>query len=57
MEKIVLDTSALIHIVRGNDTGQDIRDYVGKFESPQLIISVVSIAEVESFMVQIKGDG
>lgn len=54
MEKLVLDTSALIHIVRGNDTGQNIRDYVGTFESPQLIISVVSIAEVESFMVQIK---
>lgn len=54
MEKLVLDTSALIHIVRGNDTGRDIRDYVGKVESPQLIISVVSIAEVESFMAQIK---
>ena len=54
MEKLVLDTSALIHIVRGNDIGQNIRDYVATFESPQLIISVASIAEVESFMVQIK---
>jgi predicted nucleic acid-binding protein len=54
MEKLILDTSALIHNVRGNNTGQNIRDYVGKFESPQLIISVVSIAEVASFMVQNK---
>lgn len=54
MEKLVLDTAALIHIVRGNATRQKIRDFVGTFESPQLIISVVTIAEVESFMVQNK---
>lgn len=54
MEKLVLDTAALIHIVRGDATGQTIRGFVGTFETPQLIISVVTTAEVESFMVQNK---
>lgn len=54
MDKLVLDTSALLHIIRGNTTGRAIHDFVDTFVTPQLIVSVVTIAEVESFMVQKK---
>lgn len=52
MEKLVLDTSALLHIVRGKDTGKIIHDFISGLDAPQLLISVVTLAEVDSFMVQ-----
>lgn len=54
MTNLVLDTSILIHLNRGNEIAQKVREYVVTLNEPQIFISVVSIAEVESLMVQRK---
>ncbi|MEX2633657.1 MAG: type II toxin-antitoxin system VapC family toxin [Balneolales bacterium] len=52
MEKLVLDTNVIINLVRGNHIAQKVKDFVDSKETPQLFISVVSIAETESLVVQ-----
>lgn len=52
MEKLVLDTNVLIHLVRGNQVATAVKQFIDTKESPQLFISVVSIAEAESLVVQ-----
>lgn len=54
MKNIVLDTNILIHIVRGKNIAQQVSTYVKTIPDHQLFISVVSIAEAESLVVQRK---
>lgn len=52
MKNVVLDTNILIHINRGNAIANQVKEFVGKLEEPQLFITVVNIAEAESLVVQ-----
>lgn len=52
MEKILFDTNILIHLVRGNDIAKKIKTLIDSLSDPQLFISVVSLGEVESLVVQ-----
>lgn len=54
MTNILLDTNILIHLVRGNAIAQQVKNYVGSVNEPQLFVSVVNIAEAESLVVQWK---
>jgi predicted nucleic acid-binding protein len=54
MKNLVLDTNILIHINRGKEKAQKVREYVNTLTEPQIYISVVSIAEAESLVVQWK---
>lgn len=57
MERMLLDTNILVHLVRGSDTGKEIKSLVESFSDPQLFISVVSLAEAESLVVQWRWPG
>lgn len=53
MKNIVIDTCVLIHIVRDTITGKNCLDALQKFdEAPNIIISVVTKAELQSFILQ-----
>ena len=52
MKNVVLDTNILIHLNRGNAIANQVKEFVGKLDEPQLFISVVNIAEAESLVVQ-----
>ncbi len=53
MKNIVIDTCVLIHIVRETATGRNCLNALETFdESPNVIISVVTKAELESFIAQ-----
>ncbi len=52
MNNILLDTNILINLVRGNAIAQEVKEYVGTLNDPQLFVSVVNIAEAESLMLQ-----
>ena len=54
MEKFLLDTNVIIHLVRGNPTARKVKTYIDGFTDPHLFISVVSLAEAESLVVQWK---
>lgn len=48
MNYIVLDTCSILHILRGNDLGKKINEYLETIENPILVISVVTKAELNS---------
>lgn len=52
MKNILLDTNILIQLNRGREKAQEVREYVNSIAEPQIFISVVSIAEAESLVVQ-----
>lgn len=53
MKNIVIDTCVLIHIVRETITGKNCLDALQKFdEAPNIIVSVVTKAELQSFILQ-----
>lgn len=53
MRNLVIDTCVLIHIVRDTLTGKNCLDTISKLdEEPNIIISVVTKAEMESFALQ-----
>ncbi|WP_439506242.1 type II toxin-antitoxin system VapC family toxin [Sediminibacterium sp.] len=53
MRNLVIDTCVLIHIVRYTVTGKNCLDTISKLdEEPNIIISVVTKAEMESFVLQ-----
>ncbi len=53
MRNLVIDTCVLIHIVRDTLTGKNCLDTISKLdEDPNIIISVVTKAEMESFALQ-----
>jgi predicted nucleic acid-binding protein len=52
VKNILLDTNILIHLNRGREKAQKVREYVNSITEPQIFISVVSIAEAESLVVQ-----
>ena len=53
MKNIVIDTCVFIHIIRETITGNNCLEALTRFdEAPNIIISVVSKAELESFIVQ-----
>lgn len=52
MEKLVLDTNVLIHLVRGSAVAKSVKQLVDEKSSVQIFVSVVSIAEAESLVVQ-----
>jgi predicted nucleic acid-binding protein len=53
MRNLVIDTCVLIHIVRDTVTGNNCIDTISKLdEEPNIIISVVTKAEMESFALQ-----
>jgi len=53
MKNIVIDTCVFIHIIRETITGNNCLEALARFdEAPNIIISVVSKAELESFIVQ-----
>jgi predicted nucleic acid-binding protein len=53
MKNIIIDTCVFIHIVRDTITGKKCIEALEKFDdSPNIIISVVTKAELESFIVQ-----
>jgi tRNA(fMet)-specific endonuclease VapC len=54
MKNILLDTNILIHLNRGNEIAQRVREYVASLSEPQVFISVVNLAEAESLVVQWK---
>jgi len=54
MDKFLLDTNILIHLMRGRSVAQQVKTYIDGFADPQLFISVVSLAEAESLVVQWK---
>lgn len=54
MKNLILDTNILIHINRGNEIARQVQKYVNSISEPQVFVSVVSIAEAESLMVQWK---
>lgn len=50
MQYLVLDTCAVIHIIRGKDTGNEILDWIESLNpQPRQIISVVTKAELLTF--------
>ncbi len=53
MKNIIIDTCVLIHIVRDTSSGKKCLEELAKFdEEPNIIISVVTKAELESFIAQ-----
>ena len=55
MKNIVIDTCTVIHIVKGTPQGISCITQIEKFDpSPNIIISVVSMAELHSFSIQNK---
>jgi len=53
MKNIVIDTCVIIHIVRDTTTGRKCIEALQKFdEAPNIIISVVTKAELQSFILQ-----
>lgn len=52
MARFVLDTNILIQIVRGKQIAREVSDYISSQENPEIFISIVSIAEVESLVTQ-----
>lgn len=54
MKNILLDTNILIHLNRGKEVAQKVREYVGSLSEPQVFISVVNLAEAESLVIQWK---
>jgi len=53
MRNLVIDTCVLIHIVRDTTTGKNCIDTISKLdEEPNVTISVVTKAEMESFALQ-----
>ena len=54
MKNILLDTNILIHLNRGKEMAQKVREYVGTLSEPQVFISVVNLSEAESLVVQWK---
>ena len=54
MKNILLDTNILIHLNRGKEIAQKVREYVSSFVEPQVFISVVNLAEAESLVIQWK---
>lgn len=52
MKRLLLDTNILIQLVRGNNTAKEVKSFVEKLTDPQIFISVVTIAEAESLVVQ-----
>lgn len=53
MKLLVFDTNILLHLVRGKQTAETIRDYLQQQEDVQTVISVVSLAESESVVKQV----
>ncbi len=47
-----MDTNMLVHLVRGSETANAIKSMVERLSDPQLFVSVVSLAEAESLVVQ-----
>ena len=53
MKTIIIDTCVLIHILRDTITGKKCLETISKIdENPNIIISVVTKAEMESFALQ-----
>jgi len=53
MKSIVIDTCVIIHIVRGSTTGQNCIEALQSYdEAANIIASVVTKAELESFIIQ-----
>lgn len=53
MKNIIIDTCVFIHIVRDTITGKKCIEALEKFDdAPNIIISVVTKAELESFILQ-----
>lgn len=53
MKNIVIDTCVFIHIVRDTVTGQKCIEELEKYdEAPNIIVSVVTKAELKSFVLQ-----
>lgn len=53
MKNIVIDTCVCIHLVRGTDVGKRCFEELIKYdEAPNIIVSVVTKAELESFVAQ-----
>lgn len=52
MNYIVLDTCSILHILRGKKIGQKINEYIEKLESPVIVISAVTKAELNSIIVK-----
>lgn len=55
MKNFVLDTTVLIQITRGKEKATQVKEFIDGHNEPQLFISVVSIAEAESFVLK-QGD-
>ena len=53
MKRIIIDTCVIIHIVRDSESGKKCLEELSNFDDePNIIISVVSKAEIESFSIQ-----
>jgi tRNA(fMet)-specific endonuclease VapC len=53
MKNIIIDTCVIIHIVRESESGKRCLEALSNFDDePNIIISVVTKAEIESFSVQ-----
>lgn len=53
MKNIIIDTCVLIHIIKKTITGDKCLKVISEFEeAPNIIISVVTKAEIESFVIQ-----
>lgn len=53
MKNLLIDTCVLIHIIRESSTGKKCLDEISKYdEQPNIIISVVTKAEMHSFAIQ-----
>ena len=53
MKNLIIDTCVIIHIVRETETGNNCLDAISKLdEEPNIIISVVTKAEMNSFILQ-----
>ncbi len=51
MQYLVLDTCAIIHLLRGNKAGVEIKEWLDSLNpQPQQIISVVTKAELLTFV-------
>lgn len=52
MTKLVLDTNILLHIVRGDNIGKAVKNYINRIEDPQVFISIVTLAEAGSLAIK-----
>ena len=53
MKNIIIDTCVIVHIVRESESGKKCLEALSRFDDePNIIISVVTKAEIESFSVQ-----